>query len=70
MSIPALLSSTRVSLSPIIDRTHDLTTGVLELVIQMLKQGQVVLELAGQAVVKQEEAAAVGGWVRLRVGCV
>jgi hypothetical protein len=39
-------------------------------VIQVLKQGQVVLELAGQAVVKLEEAAAVGGWVMLRVGGV
>lgn len=71
MSISALLSSTRISLSSFINRTHDLTTGVLELVVQVLKQGQVVLELAGQAVVEKEEAAAVGGgWVMLWVGGV
>lgn len=72
MSVPALLSSTRISLSLLINRTHNLSTSVLELVVQMLKQGQVVLELAGQAVVKQEQAAAVGGgcWVMLGVGGV
>ena len=70
MSIPALLSSTSLSLSPIIDLTQDLATCVLEFMVQVLKQGQVVLELAGQAVVKQEEAGAVSGWLMLRVGGV
>ena len=70
MSIPALLSSTSLSLSPIIHLTHDLATCVLEFMVQVLKQGQVVLELAGQAVVKQEEAGAVSAWLMLRVGGV
>ncbi len=72
MSIPALLSSTSISLPPLIDRTHYLSTGVFELVVQVLKQGQVVLQLTGKSVVKKEETAAVGGdtrWI-LRVGGV
>jgi len=58
--VPALLSSARLPLPPLLNhRAHHLATaGVLELMIQVLEQDQVVLELPGQAVVKQEEAGA------------
>ena len=63
MPVPAFLSIASLPLPPLLDhRAHHLPTGtgVLELLIQVLKQDQVVLELPGQAVVKQEEARAMG----------
>ena len=63
MPISALLSIARLPQPPLLDhRPHHLPTGtgVLELLIQVLEQDQVVLELPGQPVVKQEEARAMG----------